>query len=735
MADIDVGAISATIKLVDEMSPALQAAADSVERSEAEIGASVNAANAQMREGWAKRVEDINASRDEMTKIDNIYQAHLTESAMTEINLIKERASARREVDQESIDAIARQFSATERQMSALDAATATQEKFYEQQAKAYEQAKAFDEQSKLSEQIAYANATAKEFQTQVEQAHTEALRVAAEAERQVAEVERQAAEQAHAFMSGLGVAVGVMAELTRETIGFGTALSNMSGRTGISTTALQEFAFAGKDVGVSGEQIAMTMTRLQRSIMSGSDGISEAAQKLGLSMSALKGMKPEQQFSTIVTALGKMEDVTKRNALAMQLMGRGGAAMVPLGAKLAELTMMAHEFGAVLQEEDVKALDGAGDAIGRLKDSTEGLTHVLFAGVVRFLNLQEVADGTGRAIGAFTNYISQLPPGVRALAAVIQALLLTIAGAALASGPLAHILTKLGAGALPQAAKGFLSFGGGLMGAIGQLGLAAAAGYAFGTMLRSLIDNYLPGVQKWLNDTADSVIRFIDSTSSLGTKTLSLLVPSVSVELAPTNEEAKKAFTAEQTAAIKKAYAETSAIQATMVEKAATSVDISKMNTDELGKLAAAEEKVAASAATTLQLESQLSVLYAKGSGAINEAAVAHANSVKQINQEFDVQRKSLGIQIQIAQAKGDAGLREMNALNEVASALGVQHKLRLDIADATQLAAIAGERMRVDVESITNAQTNAAAAASSNLVILQSTQTELQKIGRAHV
>jgi hypothetical protein len=175
---------------------------------------------------------------------------------------------------------------------------------------------------------------------------------------------------------------------------------SNISAQTAINTEALQGFAVAGAAVGVTADEIGGGLARMQRAMAEGSTSTQAALQAIGLSAQQLKGIAPEKQLQMILTELQKMPDPSQRTAAAMELLGRGGVALVPLGENLAKVTERAQALGIVMSDRVVRAADAMGDRIGLLGQTWEGLQRNLVSVIATSAPLQALLDGITDILG-----------------------------------------------------------------------------------------------------------------------------------------------------------------------------------------------------------------------------------------------------------------------------------------------------------------------------------------------
>lgn len=117
------------------------------------------------------------------------------------------------------------------------------------------------------------------------------------------------------------------MAQLGRETERTASIL-------GVSTQQVQEFNFIAKATGTSSEALSMMMERLQLGLQRAAVASSPQAaalKALGLSMKELVGIPLDEQMNRIADAVSKFTDGGNKTAAVLALIGRQGAAMIPV--------------------------------------------------------------------------------------------------------------------------------------------------------------------------------------------------------------------------------------------------------------------------------------------------------------------------------------------------------------------------------------------------------------------
>lgn len=156
--------------------------------------------------------------------------------------------------------------------------------------------------------------------------------------------------------MMALGAAG--LAPLVKATLDFsnaGDTLDKMSKRTGLSAEALSELGFAAEQSGANLEAVETSVRRMQKTLTDAADGTKAAADAfaaLGLSVGDLAGLSPEQQFERIAGRLNGILDPTRKAALAMEIFGRSGTALLPMLGDMEALRQQARDLGLTVSTE-----------------------------------------------------------------------------------------------------------------------------------------------------------------------------------------------------------------------------------------------------------------------------------------------------------------------------------------------------------------------------------------------
>lgn len=180
----------------------------------------------------------------------------------------------------------------------------------------------------------------------------------------------------------GTAVVAGVSAAVF-QFAKYGDQLDKMSQRTGFTTNALSELGFAAEQSGFDIETLEKGIVGMDRFLLNAERGLSTATDSLddlGLNMSDLQGLSPEDQFMMLAGAVADIEDPSKKAALALSIFGRAGQKMIPLlnagSDSIEELRQQARDLGISMSPEDAKAAADFTDAWNRAKKSVMGFIY-----------------------------------------------------------------------------------------------------------------------------------------------------------------------------------------------------------------------------------------------------------------------------------------------------------------------------------------------------------------------
>jgi len=244
--------------------------------------------------------------------------------------------------------------------------------------------------------------------------------------------------------------------------------INTLSKQTGLSTEEIQKFQFASDVIDVSLDTLTGSMAKLIKNMESarqGSKNQEEAFKTLGVEIVNVDGSLRNNQevFNEAINALGKMENETQRDALAMQIFGKSAQDLNPLilgGADaLTELGKQAEEAGLILSQDALDSINEFNDELDILKATASGtfaelgteigtmLMPFLKELVGKLKDLQEWVRGLDQdqligtialvvaAIGPLLIFIGKMSTGVGAIVGIVSKLIpiiTTVAGTVL---------------------------------------------------------------------------------------------------------------------------------------------------------------------------------------------------------------------------------------------------------------------------------------------------------------
>lgn len=185
------------------------------------------------------------------------------------------------------------------------------------------------------------------------------------------------------------------------QVIDFAGKLTDLSAKTGISTTGLQKLGAAVEQSGVSLDAVSNATTKLALNLIEGDKSAVGALGQLGLSVSELKTMAPEQQFLKVADAIGGIQNPTEKAWAAMQVFGKGGAELLSaLDGNMEAAASQAEKLGLIIDEKTVAAADNFGDQLGLLGKQLMGIVATVVGPLLPALSaLGNVLAWVGRDI------------------------------------------------------------------------------------------------------------------------------------------------------------------------------------------------------------------------------------------------------------------------------------------------------------------------------------------------
>ena len=347
------------------------------------------------------------------------------------------------------------------------------------------------------------------------------------------------------------GAAAGGMIAATVAFGSAGSALLDMSKKTGMSVEALGRLGFAAEQNGATLEDVSKGVINLNRTFAEASSGSKEATAafaRLGLSMAQLSGMTPEERFRAIVGALAAIPDPAVRAALAMQLFGKAGVQLLPMiadgTAGLDEMAAKAEELGIVMSTDSAKAANAFGSALTSMHRAVGAISNAIGSALAP--TLTEIANILTINAAAIAKYINEnkglvlialkVAAGVFATGVALTVVGNTMLGLTRGVQGLAQVF-KILASPIVITGKALYAMGSGAMLVIRSLaGVGAAAASAFMTFARmallasasvvSFAASAISGIATYLMGLAGATASTIVSAMSMAAAWLLPLAP-----------------------------------------------------------------------------------------------------------------------------------------------------------------------------------------------------------------
>lgn len=202
------------------------------------------------------------------------------------------------------------------------------------------------------------------------------------------------------------GAMLGPLALAAKSYADYGENVGKLASKTGMSEAMIAGLGYAAESSGIAVGAVSVAVKGMQRAIVDGSRDSQTALAALGTSSEALKGMSPDEQFSTLAEALSNVADPAERATLAQQVFGRSAQEILPIleegAAGLARYKQEAQTLGLAPPTEAAKKLD---DAFDRLHGSLKGL--LLTIGEKLAPVLTPIVDRVVDIVIAFKDWIS----------------------------------------------------------------------------------------------------------------------------------------------------------------------------------------------------------------------------------------------------------------------------------------------------------------------------------------
>jgi TP901 family phage tail tape measure protein len=244
--------------------------------------------------------------------------------------------------------------------------------------------------------------------------------------------------------MMALGAAIQApLVAATRQFAKVGSEAAHAAERTGTLVNEFTELTHAAKLTGAGPEALEKALLAMERGL--GGGKAKKALADIGLTPAGLKGKSVVEQFETLADKIAGIEDPSRRAWVAMQLFGKGGAALLPmlsLGREGIEgYRAEARRLGVSIGPEMAGNAERLDKMLERLQDAFKGL--MLTVGDILAPAFTKVTTYFVNLVANLREYLANNPQVVMGIQQV--AIALTAVGAALVGlGTASRVLSYL---------------------------------------------------------------------------------------------------------------------------------------------------------------------------------------------------------------------------------------------------------------------------------------------------
>lgn len=307
-------------------------------------------------------------------------------------------------------------------------------------------------EYRELEREIEKAKRQQKDFQKELNKLGSVKLKALSEEFKKVGNNLVQAGEALKGLSTaaaGVDVAIGALAYKSGKAA---DELNTLASVTGISTDELQKYKAAADLVDVSVETIANSQNKMKKSMLSaqqGSKNTAEAFKTLGVNIEDSNGhlRSQDEVFTEAIAALGKMENETERDALAMQIFGRSARDLNPLIEDNGETyKKVADIFNknelSIVDQETIDKANQFQDTIDEIK--LTGMAALNSLGMQLAGYLQPALEKIAGAVEKVFTWLSKLDPEVVAIVGVIAGVIAALAPVLIIVGKLSLAISSI---------------------------------------------------------------------------------------------------------------------------------------------------------------------------------------------------------------------------------------------------------------------------------------------------
>ena len=154
------------------------------------------------------------------------------------------------------------------------------------------------------------------------------------------------------------------------DALNMGGRLAELSDRTGVAVDQLLILERAFQNTGIGADSLGPIINKMQKAIVDAGDGSSKAADaftQLGIPLSELQKLSPDQQLQAIGKAIATIPDPAERASISMEIFGKSGGALNQMFADMdGEIETAKAQLGTLpeVMKEGAKQFDRISDAV-----------------------------------------------------------------------------------------------------------------------------------------------------------------------------------------------------------------------------------------------------------------------------------------------------------------------------------------------------------------------------------
>lgn len=314
--------------------------------------------------------------------------------------------------------------------------------------------------------------------------------------------------------------------------------LQDIADKTGETAERLGELKYAADLSGTSMQQVGAASVKLTAQLSKNPEELRGALSAIGITLEDFQKLKPADQMQAIATALDGFEDGAGKTAVAVALLGKSGAEMLPFLKDLAEVGPRAYlsgkqiedidtftksvtQLGYALQHDLVKVL---ADFVPMMQEVLNQITNadsefrVFWKGIVDGVQpvTDVIVDFATRVYAVIADLVSFLA-GSGDVGSFFKELGLIIAG-------VASVISEVLIGTITNLVNWFQQIIGTIGVIVGQFGDASSGSNILADALRFVADMAKAGAQKFgsfvqviIEYTGKTIITAIEVIKALG--------------------------------------------------------------------------------------------------------------------------------------------------------------------------------------------------------------------------